>query len=176
MRLHEMSEREMVQWQEARMKAGQEKYHGIDHRRDLLIDVVEEALDIKNILQRFYDHHRPIITKEMWDYMNKIMDAATEVIDCSVDLDKLVPRVDDTYGGERVWITEQAKTDVPDSCLSCDALKSCEEECLLEKREEMIKECGEMIDKCEEMVEECINRLQEIVQVSGLIETARRDR
>ncbi len=105
MRLHELTSNQLNEWRAARMESGREKYHHIDHKRNLMVDVVEEAMDIQNIMKRFDKHqninpnNNPELIEPYWE----IKDLTNRVIEIAMDISNHLDDMDDSCGGYRIW-------------------------------------------------------------------------
>ncbi len=87
-RIHQLSLREIKDWQEARMQSGAEKYHSLDHTRDQCIDIMEELLDSFNILQR-YIHHHPFPSEREALILKKLHEDLKSTILKTIHLDRI---------------------------------------------------------------------------------------
>ncbi len=121
MRLQDVLEEQYREWRKARMEGGKEKYHHLDHKRDLMVDIVEEAIDIQNIAGRFLQHHsRKNVTDEARNMDTEDTDIegliqsigwlAWDIIVLAGRIDKCLVNVDDSCGGQRVWWSDQKNT------------------------------------------------------------------
>src|SRR5690606_33904211 len=111
-RLHQLSDRELEEWQEARKAVGWEKYGESSYRRYNLVDVMEELMDAEVILDRFEERlQRQGFTLFSDRYM-KLM----AIRDCLAQAKALIRRLDfslpgsvctDEMGGKRIWWNER---------------------------------------------------------------------
>ena len=119
MRLHELTKKQINDWQDARMEMGQERY-GEDHlERYLTIDMMEEILDALNIIILLKDQMTMNYSAEeeirksniFYSLCYDIEDLLYEVIERIMRLDR---KLDDRFrcdekGGNRVWWSERKK-------------------------------------------------------------------
>jgi len=111
-RFHQLSGREVEEWRKARMEAGREKYHNIDHKRYGIVDIAEEALDSLNIIERMiirwskdqfpisHRLHSKLII--LWFLLEQVL----EILD---EIDRYLPDkvCTDEEGGERIWWSDE---------------------------------------------------------------------
>ncbi len=164
MRLHELSEDQLKEWTEARMESGRKKYHHIDHKRNSMVDIVEEAMDILNIMSRFSMHQRinPATKAELLDPCWELIDASKRIIEIAMHINHHLGDIDDSCGGHRVWWSEQEEEEKrPDICEACkntdicDLLRSFDgdETCLRLKKETLLKSALSSLKKYFELEE-----------------------
>ncbi len=151
MRLHALTSEQLNEWREARMESGREKYHHIDHKRNLMVDIVEEAMDVMNILRRFAEHtgvHNKD-TPRLDDIYFDMEFAARSIIESAMNMSNHLDDMDDSCGGHRVWWSEQEKNDQPsDICKTCYDSDICDlirtldrdKKCLQLKKKTLLKD------------------------------------
>ena len=152
-RLHALTDDQLEEWRLARMESGREKYHHIDHKRNLMVDIVEEAMDVLNILRRFAEHagiHNKD-TPGLDDIYIDIEFAARWIIKSARSMSNHMDDIDDSEGGYRVWWSEQTKeetserADICKTCKDndvCDLMRALDEDkkCLRLKKKTLLKE------------------------------------
>ena len=163
MRLHELTDAQLAKWRKARMESGREKYHHIDHKRGLMVDIVEEDMDIINILER-YVNHNGLEKGSIKERHHLITVAAWTIIKDAQKIDSVEEDVDDSEGGHRIWWSEQAKeeaaerADICKTCKDndvCDLMRALDKDkkCLHLKKRSLLKEGLESLRKYFKMEE-----------------------
>src|SRR5690606_32998079 len=120
-RLHQLSDRELEEWQEARKAVGWEKYGESSYRRYNLVDVMEELMDAEVILERFQERLMLEQAGEsgdtVWATLLPVDKRTLEEIRLRIreakfllqQLDRVIPdhACTDEAGGERIWWNER---------------------------------------------------------------------
>ncbi len=116
MRLHELTNEQIEEWRQARMKIGEKRYEDTHLGRYNLVDVMEEILDALNILVRLsnrcFKQNRFLPQKAVSELYS-----LTNMLDFTIQnvqmADKEIPDelCTDEEGGERVWWNEYDSTE-----------------------------------------------------------------
>lgn len=107
-RLHELDCNDLYEWRAARQKVGADKYKDKHLRRYGLVDVMEEILDAKNILQLALDRQIQqgcYFGTRSLDYFYRILERLTDIKRLLIEYDELFPDnlCTDEEGGDRIW-------------------------------------------------------------------------
>jgi len=113
-RLKDLNEYDIFEWRAARMKSNSDYYHPIDHKRYNCVDIAEELLDAKNIMERFYRRLMLQGYSENYPYRfdaivgeaNEIIKLLDNIFEKLQTIDEMLPSeyCTDEEGGDRIWI------------------------------------------------------------------------
>ena len=106
-RLKDIMNWELAEWGKARMEAGREKYHSIDHDRYNLLDVAEELIDAANIVKRL-EHHlgeELLSRRDVELRLEHLKSSLEHALNDLAYLDRALPDeiCNDEEGGDRIW-------------------------------------------------------------------------
>ncbi len=164
MRLHALTSEQLEEWKRTRMESGRGKYHHLDHKRNLMVDVVEEAIDIQNIMERFAKHQSvnngesPELEESCWDMIL----ASNDIIEAAMYISNHLDDMDDSCGGHRVWWSEESKVEHPaEICMTCNSYDICnlmratsnDKKCLRLKKRILLKKAFDALKKYFELEE-----------------------
>lgn len=110
-RVCDLSKRDLERIRNARQEHGNKIYGDRDKYRDGCLDMVEEVLDVKNILNRRMFHISSDIKKDkygLWEYYYEINKQCDNLLETFKEFDNYIRNVgievDDTNGGTRIGL------------------------------------------------------------------------